>query len=187
MPRTPRGDVPAGIYHLTARGNRGQPIFLDALDRNRFLEGLADVVRRHRWRCLVYCLMGNHFHLIVRTVDATLSAGMHRVNGAYAQRFNVRHGFSGHVFEDRFASRTIARTSHLHEAARYVVLNPVRAGLCDRAAEWAWSSYRATVNLAARPPFLAVDEVLAEFGPSRPKARSAFAAFVADGVVRGRP
>jgi REP element-mobilizing transposase RayT len=179
--------VPGGIYHVTSRGNRRECIYLDDLDRRRFLRNLDDVVRRFEWLCHAYCLMGNHYHLVVETPKANISAGMQRLNGLYAESFNRRHRLSGHLFQGRFFSTLIELDTHLLELARYVVLNPVRAGLCPDAADWMWSSYRATAGLERRPRLLTQTRILAQFGRERDRARLAYAAFVREGLlVRSR-
>lgn len=181
MARPLRIQAPGAVYHLTARGNRRQVIFEDDCDRLRCLAILADVVRRQGWRCYVYCLMPNHYHLVVETPNPDLSEGMHRLNGVYAQWFNRRHGVDGHLFQGRFHSVAVESNVHLLELARYVVLNPVRADLCRHPREWAWSSYRAMVA-ANGPPFLSRGWLLAQFGSDPTRARAAYEAFVRDGV-----
>lgn len=185
--RPPRVQVPNGLYHVTARGNRRQCIFSNDGDCEQFLRTLADVVERFSWGCHAYCLLPNHFHLVVETPHANLSAGMHRLNGRYAAWFNRRHGFEGHVFQRRFYAVLIESEWHLLELARYVTLNPVRAGLCDAPLQWPWSSYRATVGATAIPPFLDVDRVLAYFGSTLARAERNLARFVADGLKEPRP
>jgi putative transposase len=98
-------------------------------------------MRRHRWLCHAYCLMTTHYHVVLETTEATLSAGMHVLNGCYARTFNRRHGTKGHVFDARFGSRLVSSQSHLLDAVRYVALNPVRAGLSETPQAWPWSSY----------------------------------------------
>jgi putative transposase len=115
-------------------------LYDEVADRHRFLELLAEVVARYEWRCDAYCLMGTHFHLILYTVKPTLSAGMRRLSGAYAQWFNWKYSRHGHLFAGRFSSRHITEDAHLLEAHRYVALNPVRAEHCDDPADWRWSS-----------------------------------------------
>jgi putative transposase len=137
--------VPGGIYHVTARGNRRQAVFVDDFDRRRFVEILERVVRRRRWRDRAHCLMSNHYHLIVETPEPTLSTGMHALNSVYASRFNERHGVDGHLFEGRFRASLLEAEEHLHEALRYIAFNPVRAGLCAHPSDWPWTSW-ATVD-----------------------------------------
>jgi putative transposase len=177
--RPPRFVLVGGTYHVTARGNRRQPIFVDAADNACFFAILANVVRRFAWHCHSYCLLPNHYHLLIETPHANLSAGMQRLNGVYAQAFNQRHGFVGHVFQGRFHSVLVESASHLVEIARYLALNPVRSGLCGHPSDWAWSSYRATAGLAAKPPLLTVGSLLEQFGTTPERAREAFVRFVA--------
>jgi REP-associated tyrosine transposase len=175
------------IYHVTTRGNRGQVVFLDDLDRTRFLELLDDIVKRFAWICHAYCLMDNHYHLVIETPDANLSAGMHRLNGLYAQRFNRRHNVEGHLFERRFHSELVTSNAHLLELSRYVPLNPLRAGMCRDAAGYRWSSFRATVGDVPRPRFLKADWLLSQFGRTPEEAREAFRRFVHDAPARAGP
>jgi putative transposase len=126
---------------VTSRGNRRQSIYHDDDDRLQFL-GLRDyVVRRFGWRLRAWCLLTNHFHLLIDTPSPNLSAGMHRLNGVYAMYFNERHGFDGHLFDRRFGSRVVETEEHLMEALRYIAFNPVEAGLCSHPREWRWSSF----------------------------------------------
>jgi putative transposase len=182
MPRRPRQLEPGGTYHVTARGNRRQAIFVDDYDRQLFLRMVGDVVTRHGWRCGAYCLMSNHFHLLVATaMDKTdLPVGMHRLNSRYAQWFNDLHELAGHLFQDRFSSVLIEREGHLLEVARYIYLNPVRANACRAANDWPWSSYAATVGRAVAPSFLSLGMVLELFSENPSRARTHLAAFVAD-------
>jgi putative transposase len=142
VPRRPRNLLPDGIYHVTARGVAGAPIFVSDRDRRLFLELLADVIERFRWVCHAFCLMDTHYHLVVETTLARLSAGAHRLNGLYAMRFNAAHDRRGHVFGDRFWSSLVESEEHLEQACRYVVANPVRAGMCDEPSAWPWSRSR---------------------------------------------
>lgn len=183
MPRLPRPQLPDGLYHVTTRGNRGQPIQLEDRDCELFLFLLGNVVEQLGWKVHAYCLMTNHYHVLIETPDADISVGMQILNGQYAQAFNRRHGYEGHLFERRFAAQVIESDWHLLEVCRYIVLNPVRAGLCRHPAEWKWSSYRATVKRARRPKFLSV-ELLGMFGRTAEQAIPAFEQFVLLGLVR---
>ena len=124
-----------------------------------------------RWRLYAYVLMTNHYHLLIETPEATLSKGMHRLNGSYTQRYNRRHGRVGHLFQGRYTSILVERESHLLTLIRYVVLNPVRAGIVRRPAEWKWSSYRATAGIRSCPPWLHREWILKLFGGARGAAR----------------
>ena len=123
--------------------------------------------------------MDNHYHAVVETPEANLSTGMHRLNGVYAQRFNRRHELDGHLFQDRFHSVLVESDWHMLALARYVVLNPVRAGLCDRAEHWRWSSHRAIAGLVVPAPLLTVDWLLGYFGAANDRARAAYRSYVA--------
>jgi putative transposase len=185
MARPPRLQKPGGLYHVTARGIRGEPVYCDDIDRRSFMGLLDRVTQDTGWLCHAYCLLTNHFHLVLGTPEPNLSTGMHRLNSTYASRFNARHGFEGHLFGKRFYSEEVASEWHLLRLVRYVVLNPVRARLCARPGDWRWSSYRALVGLAPVPLFLAADEVLAYFGRTVSEARSSFCVFVAEATAVG--
>jgi REP element-mobilizing transposase RayT len=187
MPRPPRIAPAGSIFHITTRGNRRQGIFLDDDDRRRFLRLLDGTVAQFRWRCHAYCLMDNHVHLLVELTDENLSDGMQWLLGRYAQDFNWRHGFDGHLFQGRFKSELVESNWHLLEVSRYIVLNPVRAGMRTSAAEWPWSSYRAAVGTIASPPFLTLDWLLELFGRTLQAQRDTYASFVADGAIRASP
>ena len=142
MPRQPRRRVLHGTFHVTSRGVARTTLYRDADDYRLFLVLLRDAVDRWDWEMHVLCLMPNHFHLVVATTAPRLSAGLHRVNGIYAQSFNARYERSGHLFGDRFFARVIESEEHLHAACRYVLENPVRARLCATAVDWPWSASR---------------------------------------------
>ncbi len=184
MPRPLRVQIPGGIYHVTCRGNRRQPTFLDSDDHRFHVWCLNKVVAEHEWECHVFCHMPNHFHLLIRTPQPNLSHGMQVLNGLYAQVFNARHGLSGHVFQGRFHSVLVEGEGHLLELARYLHLNPVRAGLCDHPLGWRWSSCRATLGLVSKPDFLSIGWLLHQFGPTLEAARERYLAFVEDRLDR---
>ncbi len=169
------------LWHVTARGNERRPIFRDDADRREFLDVLARVVTLFRWRLHAWVLMGNHYHLLLETPEPTLSRGMRQLNGSFTQRFNRRHGRVGHLFQGRFHSVLVEKDSHLLELARYVVLNPVRAGLSKTAAGWPWSSFRATAGLERPPAWLETRATLEAFGTQRGRALERYRAFVSDG------
>ena len=183
MPRYPRLQFPDAFYHVTSRGNRGEPIFEDAVACRRFLSVLLEAQRRCGWRCFAYCLMTNHYHLVLMTPEPNITQGMQHLNGMYARWFNRRHGLEGHLFQRRYHTAMIESDWHLLEACRYVVLNPVRAGLVAAPEEWTWSSYRATVRPSGETA-IAVDELLKFFGREADAARRAFEGFVADAPER---
>jgi REP element-mobilizing transposase RayT len=165
MARPLRIPLAGGTYHVFARGNAKQRIFLDEPDHEAFLTVVVEALSRFSWACLAYCLMPNHYHLVVRTSESDLSEGMRHINGVYAQRFNRRHDRVGHVFQGRYGSTLIQADEHLVGAIRYVVLNPVRAGLVKRAEGWRWSSHSELLGLTGRR-VVATAELLTLFGPN---------------------
>jgi putative transposase len=187
MARPLRIEFPGAVYHVTSRGNAKQPIFLDTGDYRSFFSILGDVSGSFGWQCYAYCLMPNHYHLVLSTPTGVLSRGMRQLNGVYAQRFHGRHDSVGHVFQGRFKSIHVDKEPYLLEVCRYVVLNPVRAGLVKKCEAWRWSSYKATLGLGPKPSFLASDWLLSQFGKAPGRARRAFAKFVADGARARSP
>ena len=183
MPRPPRVVVPGGFYHVGSRGNNRQPVYWADADRNDFMGLLADVVRRWEWILLTFCLMPNHFHLVVHVPQAGLSEGMQLLNGGHARLTNARYGRSGHLFRNRFWSKAIEGDEQLLETIRYVVRNPVRAGLCATPEQWRWSSHRACAGIDRAPTFLAVDFVRGLFGGRREEACLRYRRFVEDGQL----
>lgn len=176
MARPLRLQFEGALYHVTARGNAREPIFHSSADYERFLAVTEQVVSRYGWICHAYCLMGNHYHLLVETPNANLAAGMRHLNGVYSQAFNRAHRRVGHVFQGRYRSVLVEKERHLLTLTRYIALNPVRAGLCRDPADWPWSSYRATCGLSRAPTFLANEWLLACFHRERASAR--YRAFV---------
>jgi REP element-mobilizing transposase RayT len=181
MSRPLRLEFPGAIWHVTSRGNERRDIVRDDLDRRRFVAFLGRVVHDHNWILHAWVLMTNHYHLLVETPDCGLSRGVKWLNQRVAETFNERHDRVGHLFQGRFKSILVERESHLLELVRYIVLNPVRACLTRFAGEHAWSNYRATAGLAARPSWLDVDWTLSRFGsPDQMAARESYRQFVAD-------
>lgn len=139
MGRIRRSDLPDGIFQVTTRGVFEVDVYLDTADRVRFLRLLAANARRCSWRVEAFCLMTTHYHLVVATAVERLPAGMQRLNGDYARTFNKRHGRRGHLWSERYSSWVIEDGPHLENTIRYVLLNPVRAGLCQDPEDWPWS------------------------------------------------
>lgn len=184
MARPLRLELPGALYHVTARGNAREAVYRDDHDRAAFLALLGETCARYGWQCHAYCLMSNHYHLLLaleETPAGRLVRGVQRLNSCSAYRFNQRHHRVGHVYQGRYRAVLVQRERHLLELTRYVVLNPVRARMVTDAAAWPWSSYRATVGLAAAPAWLCVDAVTAPFGAGD-DGRRAYADFVARGV-----
>ena len=186
MARPLRLEFAGAVYHLTSRGNARQKVFFSDTDRALFLETLAQVVSRYGWICHAYCLMANHYHLLVETPKANLSIGMRQLNGIYTQSFNRQHKRVGHLFQGRFKAILVQKESYLLELCRYIVLNPVRVKGGVEMGAWKWSSYRATAGLASVPEFLSIDWLLAQFGKNRPAAHKRYREFVRDGL-KNRP
>ncbi len=187
MSRPLRLQFPGAVYHVTSRGNAGQAIFADDRDRARFLDLLAREIEQQRWRCHAYCLMDNHYHLLIETPEANLSRGMGRLNMTYAQGFNRRHGRAGHLFQGRYKAIVVERDSHLLELCRYLVLNPVRAGLVAAPEDWPWSSYRATAFAKGAPNWLTTRWALRRFDAEGVRARRAYRRFVREGRAAASP
>ena len=182
MARPLRIELAGGLYHVTSRGDRREAIYRDDEDRRAWLGVFGEVCSRFNWRCHAYCQMGNHYHVVVETPEPNLSKGMRQLNGVYTQSTNRRHGLVGHLFQGRFSGILVEREGYLLELARYVVLNPVRAGMVRHAGDWVWSSYGAMVGRAPVPAWLETDWLLSHFGGSRSRAQAGYADFVRRGT-----
>jgi putative transposase len=188
MARARRIEYPGALHHVTAWGNARADIYLDERDRRDFLSLLGDVTRRFGWTCHAWCLMNDHYHLMIETADANLGRGMRQLNGVYTQRFNRAHGRVGHVFQGRYKAFLVERGPYWLELARHVVLNPVRAKLVTTAGDWSWSSYRSTVGLAPAtqgvPDPVSPVWVLRQLAGEDRLARAAYRRFVDEGKER---
>lgn len=174
MGRAPREFLPGAIYHVYSRGSNRQSIFAFDSDRADFLDCLHKVLTGYELRCLSYCLMPNHYHLIVQTPDSRLSQAMKALNGRYSLRFNRRHERDAHLFKNRFGAVLQETDTQLQWTLRYVVRNPVESGLCAQPDEWPWSSFRAAAGLEAAPSFLDLPGLLAYFGHSHASAMARY-------------
>ncbi|HVL97259.1 MAG TPA: RNA 2'-phosphotransferase [Solirubrobacteraceae bacterium] len=179
MPRKPREDVAGAIHHVYARGNRQAALFVDDEDRERYLALLGRAVERFGWRCLSYCLMDNHVHLLLETPAANLGDGMRWLHGRFGEQLNRRHRWSGHVFQGRYGATRIKDDAHLWTAARYVALNPVEAGAVRKPEAWGWSSHAATVR-GAPPPWLALGRLRELFASAGGDVLERYTRFIAD-------
>ncbi len=173
-----RGPIEAGLYHVTCRGAGPIAIFHDDEDRTRFCSLLIRGISRHRWRCLAFCLMTTHYHLLLEVEDDALQGGMELLNGDYATGFNRRHGRSGHLFGRRYGARRIETDGHFLATLRYIARNPVEAGLCADPCDWPWGSYRGCVELDHTFPFVDSSPFYGAFSPQRERAIELIRAFV---------
>ena len=183
MARPLRIEHPGAVYHVTSRGNAREAIFLSDADRRKFLDVLANTVEKYNWLCHAFCLLDNHYHLVVETPDPNLSLGMRQLNGVYTQSFNRTHQRGGHVFQGRYKAILVEKDSHLLELCRYVVLNPVRSGMVAKPDDLKWSSYKSTAYSGAVQEYLTIDWVLGQFAEKTVTARQRYRKFVADGLV----
>jgi putative transposase len=182
MARPLRIEYPGAVYHITSSGNEKKPIFKDDHDRLNILNTLQHVNKRYNWICHAYCLMTNHYHLLIETPDGNLALGMRQLNGVYTQLFNKWHGRTGHLLQGRYKSILIQKDSHLLEVCRYVVLNPIRAKMVEKLEEYPWSSYLATAGRAKPHPCLTKDWVLGQFGRIQARAEKEYRQFISWGI-----
>ncbi|HKJ22981.1 MAG TPA: transposase [Gammaproteobacteria bacterium] len=178
MARPLRIEYPGAVYHISTRGNADQTVFLDDQDRRMFLETYAEVSSRMQWRCHAYCLLNDHYHLVLETPKPNLSKGMRQLNGVYTQRFNQQHDRGGHLFQGRYKAVLVERSRYLKEVCRHVVRNPVHLRLVRKPSAWKWSSYRATAGLEEGPDWLDTEWLLSQFGRQRKRAQQAYEKFV---------
>lgn len=182
MARPLRIEYPGAVYHITSRGNEKKAIFEDDNDREEFLKTLVHVNKRYNWLCHAYCLMDNHYHLLIETPNGNLSIGMRQLNGMYTQTINKRHLRTGHLLQGRYKAILIQKDNHLLEVCRYVALNPVRAGMVENPGDWRWSSYLATAGKETPHACLTVDWILCQFDNIRSKAEKEYKQFVSRGI-----
>lgn len=187
MARQLRLQFEGALYHVTARGNARAKIFLDNTDRKTFLEFLGKEIHQQGWLCYAYCLMDNHYHLLIETPQTNLSMGMRRLNGVYTQTFNRRHHRVGHVLQGRYKSIVVDKENYLLELCRYIVLNPVRAETVAHERDWHWSSYRFTAGLDRAPGWLYVSGVLQLLDEDPQRAVGIYCRFVREGMGQLSP
>ncbi|MCB1875421.1 MAG: transposase [Chromatiales bacterium] len=184
MARPLRIEFPGGVYHVTSRGNRGFSIFQGEADRTVFLDVLAGVHDRFRWLIHAYCLLDEHYHLLIETPEANLSAGMRQLNGVYTQSVNRRHDSSGHVFQGRYKAILVQKDSHLLRVSRHIALNPVRVALTRSARDWKWGSYRALAGLAEPPAWMECTWTWEQLAPDEKQAQKEYRAYVKAGRTK---
>lgn len=187
MARALRIEFPGAFYHVTSRGNQRSEIFPEQADRREWLALVGQVAGRFKWRICAYCQMDNHYHLLVQTPEPNLARCMRQLNSVYTQRCNRRHHRSGHVLQGRYHAVIVDDQRYLLEVARYILLNPVRAGLVRSALDWRWSSYRATIAESIAPEWLAAATLLRRFSNDAAAAIEEFRRFVAAGIHAPSP
>ncbi len=182
MARPMRIEYEGAVYHVTSRGNERRTVFRNDKDRKTFLDVLKQVNTRYNIICHSYCLMKNHYHLLLETPAGNLSKGMRQLNGVYTQAFNRQHKKVGHLFQGRYKAILIQKESHLLEVCRYVVLNPVRAKIVQKPEEWKWSSYKAVAGKNKSHDCLRTDWILGQFGKKKREAEKRYREFVKAGI-----
>lgn len=182
MSRPLRLEFAGALYHITARGNERKAIYLDETDFELFLDTLDAVCYQHNWVIHAYCLMNNHYHLLLETPDANLSKGMRQLNGVFTQAMNKKHHRVGHLFQGRYKAILVDKDAYLLELSRYIVLNPLRARMVAKLDDWPWSSWQCTIGNSQSPDWLATDAILRCFGTQRASAINAYIEFVYQGV-----
>lgn len=187
MARPLRLEFPGALYHVTARGDRGETIFFDDIDRRQWLDILGLVCARFNFSVHAYCQMNNHYHLMIETIEGNLSQGMRQLNAFYSQKFNWRHELVGHMFQGRYKAILVQKESYLLELARYVVLNPVRAGIVNDPKDWLWGSYNFTTGEHDAPTWLDTVWLSSQFGEPGNLALGAFRQFVLEGIGKDSP
>lgn len=187
MTRPLRIQFAGALYHVTSRGDRKAAIFLDDTDRAVWLQTLGEVCEHFQFHIHAFCQMGNHYHLLVETAQANLSSGMRQLNSVYSQYFNRRRDLVGHVFQGRYHAILIDKEHYLLEVARYIVLNPVRAGIVQSPEDWPWSSYNLTWSALPPPSWLSSDWLLSRFGDQAQEAKQAYRNFVLAGMGGASP
>ena len=188
MARPLRIEYPGAVYHITSRGNARQTIFEHFMDKKQFLSILEQVIVRYQWICHAYCLMDNHYHLLIETVEPNLSAGMRQLNGTYTQFFNRKINRVGHLFQGRFKSILVEKKRYLLELARYIVLNPVRAHIVKQPYQFTWSSYMATAGLLRCPDYLTTSWILQHFDKDNYHiAQHKYRSFINEGINKASP
>jgi REP element-mobilizing transposase RayT len=185
MSRPLRLEFPDALYHITSRGDRREDIYEDDVDRIEYLKIFSSVIDQFNWICYAYCLMSNHYHLLIQTPDSNLSKGMRQLNGVYTQYYNRRHNIVGHLFQGRYKAIHVDQDTYLLELSRYIVLNPVKAGMVKQVGNWEWSSYQAMTGESQSPDWLSDDYLLSQFSDQRKTAIKRYKSFVEAGLRNG--
>lgn len=187
MSRQARVRIRDGVYHVTTHGDGDMMIFEGPSEKEQLLDLLADTAKKLDWAMYAWCVMGNHYHFLLKTPEDNLSQGMHHINMRYGEWYNNARERHGHVFQDRFFSILITQDSHLLEASRYVVLNPLRAGLVAAPQEWPWSSYSTAVLRVPSRVCLKDQELMRMFSQKEDESRDLYREFVHAGIGLNKP
>jgi REP element-mobilizing transposase RayT len=178
MARPLRVEYPGAFYHVINRGHRREKLYASTRDYEKFLQYLEKAAERFALITHTYCLMGNHYHLLVETPEPNLSMTMQWLNVSYATYFNRKQDRSGHLFQGRFKAILIDADAYLTHLSRYIHLNPVRAGIINTPGQYRWSSYPAFIGVQRSPKFLMTDVLLENFGSNKTEARKNYKEFV---------
>jgi len=187
MARPLRIEYKGALYHVMSRGNACQDIFLNDKDRIVFLENTKHCIKQHNLICHAYCLMDNHYHLLLETPEGNLSTAMRDINGNFTQSFNARHRRIGHVLQGRYKAFVIEKEVYLLKVVRYIVNNPVNAKIVTHPREWKWSSYKATAGLIKTPDWLETDYTLGLFSQKKKEAQKTYRQFVSEYIAKNSP
>lgn len=186
MARQLRIEYEGAFYHVTSRGNQKEDIFFDDRDRERFLEILKRTKDRYRYLLHAYCLMRNHYHLLLETPQANLSQVMQNINTSYTVYINKRHGRFGHLFQGRFKAIIVDKEGYLLQLSRYIHLNPVRSGITDSPMRYKWSSYHEFFGSRGRGGLIEANDTLSYFSKNRSAAIKKYREFVEAGTIDDR-
>ena len=178
MARPLRIAYPGAYYHVTSRGNEQKDVFKSRRDREKFLEYLASATERYGAAIHVYCLMSNHYHLLLETPEGNLSQIMRHINGAYTTYYNIKRKRTGHLFQGRFKAILVEADEYALELSRYIHLNPVRVGMAEKPGEYSWSSFKSYIGQGNVPNWLRTDFILGYFGKNKLDAGKKYSAFV---------
>jgi REP element-mobilizing transposase RayT len=182
MGRPLRIEYPGAFYHVTSRGNEQKDVFKSQKDREKFLSYLESATERYGAAVHVYCLMSNHYHLLMETPEGNLSQVMRHINGAYTNYFNTKRKRAGHLFQGRYKAILVEKDAYALELSRYIHLNPVRAGMVKMPEEYRWSSYRSYIGMTGQPDWLRTKEQLGQFHGGEREKRGNYRRFVEDAV-----
>ncbi|MFC1788257.1 transposase [Patescibacteria group bacterium] len=187
MTRPLRIEYPGALYHVMSRGNARQEIFSDDSDRFLFLEVLEKATWYHNILCHAYCLMDNHYHLLLETPEGNLSMAMRDINGNYTQKYNKKNNSVGHLLQGRYKCHLIEKDPYLLQVARYIVLNPVRAKITKDPSDYMWSSFRLTAGLQKSPKWLSTDWILGMFSDQKKESQRKYQKFIYNGIGLNSP